>query len=90
MYRIVKFFQYTSLGTSVTVVSSDNASNFTSQLTSEFMKRIGVSPRFHTPGYAASTGLVERAVQSVKNTISKVTSENPKNGLHICHSLCGH
>jgi hypothetical protein len=75
---LLNVFQYTSLGTSVTVISSDNATNFTAQLTSEFMKRIGVSPRFHTPGYAASTGLVERAVQSVKNTISKVAYENPK------------
>jgi len=75
---LLNVFQYTSLGTSVTVISSDNASNFTAQLTREFMKRIVISPRFHTPGYAAATGLVERAVQSVKNTISKVASENPR------------
>jgi len=42
------------------------------------MKRIGVSSRIHTPGYAASTGLVKRAVQSVKNKISKVACKNPK------------
>lgn len=75
---LLNVFQYTSLGTSVTNVSSDNASNFTAQLTAEFMKRVVISRRFHTPGYAASTGLVERAVHSVKNTISKVACENPE------------
>ena len=64
----------------MTVVSSDNASNFTAQLTSEFIKRIGISPPFHTLGYAATMGLKGRAVQFPKNTMLKAASENPKKG----------
>jgi hypothetical protein len=43
---MLKLFQYTSMGTSVTLVSSDNASYFKAALTSEFTHRIGVIPVF--------------------------------------------
>ena len=33
------------------VISSDCGSNFTSQWTKEFLRRMGCSPRFNTPGH---------------------------------------
>ncbi|GFX96802.1 hypothetical protein TNCV_1648371 [Trichonephila clavipes] len=41
-------------------VASDNGTNFAADLTKEFEKRIGSSPRFSCPGYPQSNGLVER------------------------------
>ena len=75
---MLNLFQYTSMGTNVTLVSSDNASYFKAALTREFMNRIGVSPRFHVPGYPSSTGLVERAIGSIKSLVAKVAAEHPK------------
>jgi hypothetical protein len=75
---MINLFQYTSMGTSVTMVSSDNASYFKAALTREFMSRIGISPRFHVPGYPSSTGLVERAIGSIKGLVAKVAAEHPK------------
>ena len=60
------------------VISSDNASNFTSSLTPEFLKVLGCSPRFSTPGRPQACGLVERLVGSVKSAISKVAAEHPR------------
>ncbi|GFX27859.1 hypothetical protein TNCV_3082821 [Trichonephila clavipes] len=38
------------------VVASENGTNFAAELTKEFEKRIGSSPRFSTPGYPQSNG----------------------------------
>jgi hypothetical protein len=46
---LLNMFSYTGLSSEVTVMSTDNASYFRAELTREFLKRIGVSPRFHTP-----------------------------------------
>jgi len=43
-------------------LSSDLGSNLTAQLTKEFEKRMGCSPRFNSPYHSQSTGLVERYV----------------------------
>ncbi|GFS82288.1 hypothetical protein NPIL_576731 [Nephila pilipes] len=51
------------------VIASDMGTNFTSKLTQEFMKRLGCTPRFSVPGYAASNGLVE-VQQSIKKFIA--------------------
>ena len=48
-------------------ISSDLGTNFTSQLTREFDRQMGCSPRFNSPYHPSSTGLVERAVGNVKN-----------------------
>jgi len=53
-------------------VFSDLGTNFTSQLTKEFEKRLGCSPRFNCPFHPSSTGLTERGVGNVKHTISKL------------------
>jgi len=59
-------------------ISSDNASNFTSSLTREFLKVLGCSPQFSTPAHPRACGLVERLVGSVKSAISKVAADHSK------------
>jgi len=59
-------------------VSSDFGTNFTSQLTREFEKRMGCSPRFNSPWHPSSTGLAERAVGNVKTIVSKLAMDHPK------------
>ena len=60
------------------IVSSDNASNFRGNLTQEFLRRLGCSPRFSTPNHPAACGLVERLVGTIKSAISKVAREHPR------------
>ena len=60
------------------IISSDCGANFTSQLTQEFLKSLGCSPRFNTPGHPEAAGLVERCNQSLKTIIYKLVQENPK------------
>ncbi|GFW49165.1 retrovirus-related Pol polyprotein from transposon opus [Trichonephila clavipes] len=52
------------------VVASDNGTNFAAELTKEFEKRIGSSPRFSTPGYPQSNGLVEREISRSTTGVS--------------------
>ena len=59
-------------------VSSDLGTNFTSQLTKEFERRMGCSPRFNSPYHPSSTGLAERAVGNVKAIIGKLAIEHPR------------
>ena len=59
-------------------MSSDLGTNFTSQLTKEFEKRFGCSPRFNCPFHLSSTGLAERGVGNVKPIISKLATDHPK------------
>jgi len=59
-------------------ISSDNATNFTSKLNREFLKHLGCSSRFNTPGHPQSSGLVERMVGTLKNMINKVAHDHPK------------
>ena len=60
------------------VISSDCGSNFTSKLTQEFLKRLGCSPRFNTPGHPEASGLVERFHQSLKTMIYKLAQSDPR------------
>ena len=59
-------------------VSSDLGTNFTSQLTKEFEKHMGCSPRFNSLYHPCSTGLAERAVGNVKTIVSKLAIDHPK------------
>ena len=54
------------------VISSDNATNFTSKLNRELLERIGCDPRFNTPGHPQSSGLVERMADTIKNMIQHI------------------
>lgn len=47
----------------------DNGSNLCSKLTTEFLTRLGVSPRFITPYHCQANGLVERFNQSFKSML---------------------
>jgi len=60
------------------VISSDNASNFTSKLTQEFLRVFGCNPRFATPAHPQACGLVKRLVGSIKPAISKIAADHPK------------
>jgi len=59
-------------------IRSDCASNFTSSLTTTFLKILGCSPNFNVPGRPQQTGLCERLIGTLKNLINKVASDNPK------------
>ncbi|GFX85386.1 hypothetical protein TNCV_3715601 [Trichonephila clavipes] len=64
------------------VVASDNGTNFTAELTKEFAKRIGSSPRFSTPGYPQSNCLVERFNRTLKNMLHNVVRDEGR-GWHL-------
>jgi len=65
-------------GNLLAYVSSDLGTNFTSQLTREFEKRMRSSPRFISPWHPSSIGLAERAVGNVKTIVSKLAMGHPK------------
>ena len=60
------------------IISSDCGTNFKNQLTTTFLKCLGCSPRFNTPGHPEASGLVERCNQSLKNMIFKLVEAHPK------------
>jgi transposase InsO family protein len=74
---LLQLFSFTGVA-SQCVISSDQGANFTAQLTREFMKRLGVSPRFNTPGHPQASGLCERLVQSTKRIIGKLAQDSPR------------
>ena len=60
------------------VITSDRGTNFTASLTREFLKLMGCSPRFDTPGHPEAAGIVERWNQTFKKMIHHVIVENPR------------
>ncbi|XP_042147901.1 uncharacterized protein LOC115313675 [Ixodes scapularis] len=54
------------------VICSDCGTNFTAQLTREFLARLGCSPRFSTPDHPESNGAVERWNRVFKNMLFHV------------------
>jgi len=60
------------------VISLDNATNFSGNLITKLLKRLGCCPRFSTPAHPQACGLVERLVVSIKSAISKVAIDHPK------------
>ena len=60
------------------VITSDQGTCFTSQLTQEFLKLFGCSPRWSTPLHPEGNSLVERLNQTVKKMLHHVCKENPK------------
>ena len=59
------------------VVVLDNASYFSGELTQEFLRRFGCSPRFITP-YHPQANAAERGLATIKQAISKVAADCPK------------
>ena len=74
---LLNMFSITGLSNEVTIMSTDNATYYKAELTRELLKRIGVSPRFHTPHASWSTGLVERHLQTVKRVLAKLAADHP-------------
>ena len=60
------------------VIISDRGTNFTSQLTTELLTRLGCSPTFNTPGHPEASGMVERFNQTCKNMLSHVVREHKR------------
>jgi len=71
---MLSLWQFTGLPTKVT---SDRASNFTGELTQEFLRRIGCSPIWCTPRHPEANS-VERTVGTIKAMISRVAQQSPK------------
>jgi len=53
-------------------IRSDSASNFTSSLTTTFLKILGCTPNFNVPARPQQTGLCEKLIGTLKNLINKV------------------
>jgi len=69
-------------------ICSDQGTNFTAQLTREFMNILGVSPRFSTPGHPESMGAVERYNKTLKEMLSKNIQENGRDwDVHLPYLL---
>jgi len=67
----------------------DCASNFTSSLTTTFLKSVGCNRNFSVPGRPQQSGLCERLIDTLKNLINKVASDNPKSWhKHLGYVLC--
>jgi len=59
------------------VIISDRGTNFTSQMTAEFLKRLGCAPRLLSPSHPQASGLVERFNSTYKGMLAHVVRENP-------------
>ena len=71
---MLSFWKFTGMPTKVTM---DRATNFTGELTREFLKRVGVSPIFSTPRHPEANS-VERTVGTIKSMIAKVAEAHPR------------
>jgi len=60
------------------VVTSDQGSCFTAQLTALFLQELGCSPRFSCPLHPEGNSLVGRLNQSVKKMLHHVIKDRPK------------
>lgn len=58
------------------VMVSDNASIFTNETFKNFCRVNGIKQKFIAPGHPATNGLAERNVQTLKDRLKAMTSEN--------------
>jgi len=59
-------------------IRSDSGSNFTSSLTTTFLKVLECTPNFNVPYRPQQSGLCERLIGTLKSMISKVAVDQPK------------
>ena len=59
-------------------LTSDNGTQFTSQMFEEFLQLLGTEHRRTPPYHAQSNGLVERFNGTLKNMLRKLTTERPR------------
>ena len=52
------------------ILCTDQGTNFCSRLTHEFLNRMGVSPRIHSPHHPEAAGVIERFNGSFKNMLN--------------------
>jgi len=81
---LLSIWQFTGVASHL---SSDLGTNFTAQLTKEFEKRLGCTPRFSSPWHPNATGLVERAVGNEQSIIGKLALGHPKSWPQIVPSV---
>ena len=60
------------------VVHSDRGSHFYNHEVDEFVKENGINWVFGGPGTVKTQGKAERAIRSIKRSIAKLASEDPK------------
>ena len=60
-------------------IISDRGTQFTSNLTKEFMNTFGIKQKFTTPYHPQCNGMCERFNKTLKEMLSKVSNEDPKN-----------
>ena len=60
------------------IIISDCGTNFTSELTCLLEKQLGCCPRFSTPGYPQTNGLVERWNGVLKSMLKSFVVEHPR------------
>ena len=70
-----KFFSLVGIPS---VITSDNATYFTSQLNDKFMELFGCKPRFSTVLHPGGNSLVERMNASLKKMLAHVSQKYPK------------
>lgn len=74
---LMSVFQFTGVCSSM-VLTMDNASYFRFALTTEFLKRIDVSPLFPTEYHPEGNAIAERGIASLKNLTAKLAYEKQK------------
>ena len=62
-----------------TTIVTDNAGNFTSEMTLEFYRLFGCTPRFVSPQHPEGNGLVERFIGTFKGMLHHVILADEKN-----------
>ncbi|KFM71645.1 Retrovirus-related Pol polyprotein from transposon 17.6, partial [Stegodyphus mimosarum] len=61
------------------MIAMDNGTNFKAKLTQEFLSKLGASPKFSTPGYPQSNGLVERWIGTTKSMLHHAINTQGRN-----------
>jgi len=61
-----------------TVITSDQATFFTADLTQQFVKLFGCGPRWSTPLHPEGNSVIERSQQSIKKLLYHVCRDRPK------------
>ena len=58
------------------LIIMDNGTIFASKLTQKFLKRLGCIPKFSTPGYPESNGLVRHLTGTMKSILHHAISSH--------------
>jgi len=67
------------------VITSDQGTCFTAELTQKFLELFGCSPKWSTPLHPEGNSLVEGMNQSVKKLLAHVCKTHPKQWQKLCY-----